>query len=221
MSKEDYMFTDAKNKFAKYGVDVEKALSEIKEYALSVHCWQGDDVLGFQNSGALTGGIQTTGNYPGRARNFAELKEDIDFAFSMMPGKKRLNLHAIYAVNDGNKTIDKLTIEDFKPWMSWAKENNVSLDFNPTFFSNPMVKDGLTLSSPDEEIRSFWVRHGKACREIASEFGKAQGNPSLCNIWIPDGMKDVPADRLGPRMRLKKSLDEIYSVKYPSENLNG
>lgn len=219
MSKEDYMFTDAKNKFAKYGVDVEKALSEIKEYALSVHCWQGDDVLGFQNSGALTGGIQTTGNYPGRARNFAELKEDIDFAFSMMPGKKRLNLHAIYAVNDGNKTIDKLTIEDFKPWMSWAKENNVSLDFNPTFFSNPMVKDGLTLSSPDEEIRSFWVRHGKACREIANEFGKAQGNPSLCNIWIPDGMKDVPADRLGPRMRLKKSLDEIYSVKYPSENL--
>ena len=213
------MFEEAKKKFEKYGVDVDKALDTLAKAQISVHCWQGDDVIGLQNGGALTGGIQATGNYPGRARNFEELKGDIDFAFSLMPGKKRLNLHAIYGVSEKPVPMDRISIKEFEPWMAWAKEKGVALDFNPTFFSNPMVKDGFTLSSPDEEVRAFWVRHGKACRKIASEFGKRQGSPALCDVWIPDGLKDVPADRLGPRMRLKKSLDEIYSVKYPAEEI--
>lgn len=213
------MFEEAKKKFEKYGVDVDKALDTLAKAQISVHCWQGDDVIGLQNGGALTGGIQATGNYPGRARNFEELKGDIDFAFSLMPGKKRLNLHAIYGVSEKPVPMDQISIKEFEPWMAWAKEKGVALDFNPTFFSNPMVKDGFTLSSPDEEVRAFWVRHGKACRKIASEFGKRQGSPALCDVWIPDGLKDVPADRLGPRMRLKKSLDEIYSVKYPAEEI--
>lgn len=211
------MFEESKKKFERYGIDVEKALESLAKASISVHCWQGDDVIGLQNGGALTGGIQATGNYPGRARNFDELKADIDFAFSMMPGTKRLNLHAIYGVSEKPVSMDEISIKEFEPWMAWAKENGVALDFNPTFFSNPMVKDGFTLSSPDEEVRSFWVKHGKACRAIAAEFGKRQGSPSLCNVWIPDGLKDVPADRLGPRMRLKKSLDEIYSVKYSKD----
>lgn len=213
------MYSEAKKKFAAIGVDTDQAIKTLKDLAISVHCWQGDDVLGFQNGGALSGGIQTTGNYPGRARNFAELKQDIEEAFSLMPGKKRLNLHAIYAVTEKPVAMDQLTPKDFKAWMDWSKEKAVPLDFNPTFFSNPMVKDGLTLSSPDETTREFWVRHGKACRAIADAFGKAQGSPSLCNIWIPDGLKDIPADRLGPRLRLKQSLDEIYSVKYSKNDI--
>ncbi len=211
------MFEESKKKFERYGIDVEKALESLAKAPISVHCWQGDDVIGLQNGGALTGGIQTTGNYPGRARNFDELKADIDFAFSMMPGTKRLNLHAIYGVSEKPVPMDEISIKEFEPWMAWSKENGIALDFNPTFFSSPMMKDGLTLSSPDEKTRSFWVKHGKACRAIAAEFGKRQGSASLCNVWIPDGLKDVPADRLGPRMRLKKSLDEIYSVKYSKD----
>jgi L-rhamnose isomerase len=153
------MYSEAKKKFAAYGVDTDQAIKTLKNLAISVHCWQGDDVLGFQNGGALSGGIQTTGNYPGRARNFAELKQDIEEAFSLMPGKKRLNLHAIYAVTEKPVPMDQLTPKDFKAWMDWSKEKAVPLDFNPTFFSNPMVKDGLTLSSPDEEeaiLGSAW-----------------------------------------------------------------
>lgn len=213
------MFEESKKKFERYGVDVEKALDTLKNAPISVHCWQGDDVIGLQKGGALTGGIQATGNYPGRASNFEELKADIDFAFSLMPGKKRLNLHAIYGVSEKPVPMDQISTKEFEPWMEWAKEKGVALDFNPTFFSNPMVKNGFTLSSPDEEVRSYWVRHGKACRAIAAEFGKRQGSPALCDVWIPDGLKDVPADRLGPRMRLKKSLDEIYSVKYSKDVL--
>lgn len=213
------MFEESKKKFERYGVDVEKALETLKNAPISVHCWQGDDVIGLQNGGALTGGIQATGNYPGRASNFEELKADIDFAFSLMPGKKRLNLHAIYGVSEKPVPMDQISIKEFEPWMEWAKEKGVALDFNPTFFSNPMVKNGFTLSSPDEEVRSYWVRHGKACRAIAAEFGKRQGSPALCDVWIPDGLKDVPADRYGPRMRLKKSLDEIYAVKYSKDVL--
>lgn len=213
------MYSEAKKQFAAFGIDTDEAIKTLKTLAISVHCWQGDDVLGFQNGGALSGGIQTTGNYPGRARNFAELKQDIEEAFSLMPGKKRLNLHAIYALTEKPVPMDQLTPKDFQAWMDWSKEKAVPLDFNPTFFSNPMVKDGLTLSSPDEKTRQFWVRHGKACRAIADAFGKAQGSPSLCNIWIPDGLKDVPADRLGPRLRLKKSLDEIYAIKYSKNDI--
>lgn len=210
-------FEETKKRYASVGVDVEKALERLAMIPVSMHCWQGDDVHGFLSDGELSGGIQTTGNYPYRARNFKELIADIDFAFSLIPGKKRINLHAIYAVLKEKKDVDELTTEDFRPWIDWAKEKGVGIDFNPTLFSHPMVKNGLTLSSPDENVRKFWIRHVKACRKIAADIGKEQGSPCLNNLWIPDGLKDVPGNRLAPRMRLKESLDEIYAVKYPAE----
>lgn len=210
-------FEEAKKIYREAGVDVEKALERLSLIPVSMHCWQGDDVKGFLSDGELSGGIQTTGNYPYRARNFEELTADMDFAFSLIPGKKRINLHAIYAILTEKKDVDELTIEDFRPWIEWAKKRNVGIDFNPTLFSHPMVKNGLTLSSPDENVRKFWIKHIKACRKIAAEIGKEQGSPCLNNLWIPDGLKDVPGNRLTPRMRLKASLDEIYAVKYPKE----
>lgn len=210
-------FEEAKKIYREAGVDVEKALERLSLIPVSMHCWQGDDVKGFLSDGELSGGIQTTGNYPYRARNFEELTADMDFAFSLIPGKKRINLHAIYAILTEKKDVDELTVEDFRPWIEWAKKRNVGIDFNPTLFSHPMVKNGLTLSSPDENVRKFWIKHVKACRKIAAEIGKEQGSPCLNNLWIPDGLKDVPGNRLTPRMRLKSSLDEIYAVKYPKE----
>ncbi len=210
-------FDEAKKIYREAGVDVEKALGRLSHIPVSMHCWQGDDVKGFLSDGELSGGIQTTGNYPYRARNFEELTADMDFAFSLIPGKKRINLHAIYAILTEKKDVDELTIEDFGPWIEWAEKRNVGIDFNPTLFSHPMVKNGLTLSSPDEDVRKFWIKHVKACRKIAAEIGKEQGSPCLNNLWIPDGLKDVPGNRLTPRMRLKASLDEIYAVKYPKE----
>lgn len=207
----------AKQEYAAFGVDTEQAIKRLSAIPVSLHCWQGDDVQGFLNKDALSGGIQTTGNYPGKARNFEELKKDLEVAFSLIPGKKRLNLHAIYAVSDKKVELDKLTIKEFEPWLDWALPKGIAIDFNPTFFSHPMVKDGLTLSSPDKKVRDFWIAHAKACRAIAAEIGKRQGSPCLHNTWIPDGLKDVPSDRLAPRMRLKESLDEIFSVKYPKE----
>lgn len=206
-------FDGAKEIFAKFGVDAENALKKLAEIPVSVHCWQGDDVLGFEGAESLSGGIQTTGNYPGRARNFEEVKSDLAFCFSKMPGKIRLNVHACYAVlgeDLGKVDRDAYTAKYFQPWVDFAKKEGLDgIDFNPTFFAHPMVKDGLTLSSPDEEVRKFWVRHGKKCLEIAAYLGKEFGKPCLVNIWIPDGFKDVPADRLTPRLRLKQSLDEI------------
>lgn len=210
-------FEEAKKIYREAGVDVEKALERLSLIPVSMHCWQGDDVKGFLSDGELSGGIQTTGNYPYRARNFEELTADMDFAFSLIPGKKRINLHAIYAILTEKKDVDELTVEDFRPWIDWAEKRNVGIDFNPTLFSHPMVKNGLTLSSPDENVRKFWIKHVKACRKIAAEIGKEQGSPCLNNLWIPDGLKDVPGNRLTPRMRLKASLDEIYAVKYPKE----
>lgn len=210
-------FEEAKKIYREAGVDVEKALERLSLIPVSMHCWQGDDVKGFLSDGELSGGIQTTGNYPYRARNFEELTADMDFAFSLIPGKKRINLHAIYAILTEKKDVDELTVEDFRPWIEWAEKRNVGIDFNPTLFSHPMVKNGLTLSSPDENVRKFWIKHVKACRKIAAEIGKEQGSPCLNNLWIPDGLKDVPGNRLTPRMRLKASLDEIYAVKYPKE----
>ena len=204
----------AAEKYAAYGVDVYKAIETLKNIPVSVHCWQGDDVLGFENSGALTGGIQTTGNYPGRARTAEELMADYDFALKLMPGKKRINLHAIYAITDKPVDRDKLEGKHFDKWIEFANERGLGIDFNPTFFSSPMMKDGLSLSSPDEEVRQYWVRHGKACRKIAQYIAEKTNSYVLNNIWIPDGFKDVPADRLGPRLRLKKSLDEILEEKY-------
>ena len=205
----------AKEKYAKIGVDTEKALDTLKDISVSIHCWQGDDVGGFDSTDALSGGIQATGNYPGKATTPEELMADIDKAFSLIPGKKKLNLHACYAIFDGEHVDrDKIQPKHFEKWVKFAKERNMGLDFNPTFFSHPMVKDNLTLSSPDETVRKFWVEHGKRCIEISEYFANETGVPCVMNIWIPDGYKDIPADRLGPRARFKKSLDEILSVPY-------
>ena len=209
-------YESAREQYAAWGVDTEKAIETLRQVPISIHCWQGDDVRGLEGGGAaLSGGIQTTGDYPGRARNFEELTADFLKAASLIPGKKRISLHASYAVFDGCAPVDRDALEPkhFEKWAAFAKENGLGVDFNPTFFSHPMVKDNLTLSSPDEEVRRFWVRHGIQCRRISAYFAKELGSPVLCNVWIPDGFKDIPADRLGPRERLKKSLDEIFSEK--------
>ena len=208
-------FDEAKKMYASLGVDAEAAIEQLKDVCISVHCWQGDDVGGFDSPEALSGGIQTTGNYPGKARTPAELMADIDKAFSLMPGKKKLNLHACYAIFDGAPVgRDQLEPKHFKAWVDYAKARNLGIDFNPTFFAHPMVKDNLTLSSPDETVRRYWVEHGKACIRISEYFAEETGVPCVMNIWIPDGYKDIPADRLGPRARFRKSLDEILSIPY-------
>ena len=216
MSKGNARYESAKEMYAAMGVDTEAAIAKAAEIPVSVHCWQGDDVLGFEGAGALTGGIQTTGNYPGRASTPEQLMADIRKAFSLMPGKKRLNLHASYAIlgdDEGRVDRDGYTYKYFEPWVSFAKELGMDgIDFNPTFFAHPRMKDGLTISSPDEETRKFWVEHGKRSLEIAAEMGKAFGKPCLVNIWAPDGYKDVPADRLGPRLRMAASIDEMLTV---------
>ena len=210
-------FESAKATYAAMGVDVEAALAKAKDKAISIHCWQGDDVAGFdQKDGRAGDGIQTTGNYPGRARTFEELTADFKKAASLIPGKKRINLHASYAVFADGEWVDRDKIEyrHFEKWVEFARENGYGIDFNPTCFSHPMVTDGLTLSSPIESVRRFWIEHCKACRKISNEIGAQLGDKVLNNIWIPDGFKDVPADRMGPRMRLKASLDEIFAEKY-------
>lgn len=209
-------YESAKAIYARYGVDTEKALDTLSGITVSLHCWQGDDVTGFDSRQALSGGIQATGNYPGKARNPEELMRDIDMALSLIPGKKKLNLHASYAIFDDGDFADrdKIRPAHFAKWVKFAKDRGLGLDFNPTFFSHPMVKDNLTLSSPDEEVRRFWVEHGKRCVEISEYFANETGIPCVMNIWIPDGYKDIPADRLSPRARFKKSLDEILSVPY-------
>lgn len=208
-------YIEAKEKYAKLGVDTDKAIETLKDIPISVHCWQGDDVTGFDSRESLSGGIQTTGNYPGKARTPEELMADIDKAMSLMPGKKKLNLHASYAIFDGEAVgRDKLEPKHFEKWVHFAKERNMGLDFNPTFFSHPMVKDNLTLSSTDENVRQYWVNHGKACLKIAEYFANETGVTCVMNIWIPDGYKDIPADRIGPRERFKKSLDEILATPY-------
>lgn len=213
------MYENAKKYYANFGVDVEEAIEKLRDVTISIHCWQGDDVTGFDSREALSGGIQATGNYPGKATTPQELMDDIDKAFSLMPGKKKLNLHASYAILTKEKGRDEIEPEDFAPWVEFAKKHGWGLDFNPTFFSHPMVKDNLTLSSPDEEVRAYWVRHGKQCVKIADYFAKETGQPSVMNIWIPDGYKDIPADRLGPRARYKKSLDEILDTPYDKDNV--
>ena len=209
-------FEESVKIYQKYGVDVEKALETVKNIPIALHCWQGDDVLGFEGAGALTGGIQTTGNYVGRARTPEELMADMELAMKLCPGKKKINVHASYAImNDENRADrDALKPEHFKPWVDFAKKFNAGIDFNPTYFSHPKVKDGLTLTSPDEETRKFWIEHGKRCVEISEYFAKETGVPCVMNIWIGDGFKDVPADRMGPRLRYKDSLEQILSVPY-------
>ena len=205
--------------FSKYGVDAKQALKALKKVVISIHCWQLDDVSGFENNGPLTGGIQSTGNHPGKARNFKELTADLEQAMKYIPGKKKVNLHSIYQTG---KIVDRkdIGIDQFKLWVDWAKKNNVGLDYNPTFFSSPMVKEGLTLSSPDKEVRDYWIEHAINSLKITEYFGKELHQKALCNIWIPDGLKDNPADRMGPRARLKDSLDQILSYKYDKKYMD-
>lgn len=205
----------AKKDYEKHGIDVDKVLSDLQKVKISIHCWQGDDVTGFEVSqNGLSGGIAATGNYPGKARNPEELRQDLDKALSLIPGKHKVNLHAIYAETNGQYVErDELKPEHFQNWVNWAKERGLGLDFNPTIFSHPKASEGLTLSHPDEEIRNFWIRHAIASRKIGEYFGKELGQTCLTNIWIPDGFKDIPSDRLGPRKRLKDSLEKILAEK--------
>ena len=212
-------YEDAKLRYATLGIDTEKAIETLSAKAISMNCWQGDDVTGFDNpDGGAGNGIQATGDYPGRARNFEELKADFLQAAALIPGRKRINLHACYAVFDEAHPWvdrDKLTYEHFAPWVDFARENSLGIDFNPTIFSHPMMKDGLSLSSPDETVRRFWIDHSIACRRIAERIGQELDDQVLNNVWIPDGYKDIPSDRLGPRLRLKAALDEIFAEKCP------
>ncbi|MBQ9968696.1 MAG: L-rhamnose isomerase [Oscillospiraceae bacterium] len=211
-------FESAKQIYQSFGIDVDKAMAAASAMPISIHCWQGDDVVGFDNpQGGAGNGIQTTGSYPGRARDFEELKQDFLKACSCIPGRKRINIHACYAVfTDGWADRDKLEYRHFAPWVDFAKAHGFGIDFNPTVFSHPMIKDGLSLSSPHENVRSFWVEHCIRCREIAQKIGEALDDTALCNIWIPDGYKDIPSDRLTPRLRLKESLDRILEKPLPN-----
>ena len=204
----------AVERYAAIGVDVEKAMEQLQNVQLSLHCWQADDVTGFESTGELTGGIQATGNYPGKARNIDELRADILKAASLIPGNHRLNLHEIYG-DFGGKFVDRDQVEPahFESWMQWAEENGMKLDFNSTSFSHPKSGD-LTLSNPDEEIRSFWIEHTKRCRAVAEEMGKRQGDPCIMNLWVHDGSKDITVNRMKYRALLKDSLDQIFEVKY-------
>jgi L-rhamnose isomerase len=206
-------FEYASRVFEDHGVDVKKAMRECAAIPVSMHCWQGDDVTGCESaSGGASGGIATTGNYPGRATGGDELRADLDQSLKLIPGTKKLNLHASYA-EKGGRAIDRdaYTIELFQNWLDWAKSKGLGLDFNPTYFSHPKAESGFTLSSADKSVREFWIEHGKRCREIAEGFGKALGQTSLVNFWMPDGYKDVPADTAAPRARMLESLDAIFA----------
>ena len=215
--KEEYItsaYRAAQARFQELGVDTEAAMAQLAQTPISMHCWQGDDVRGFESPDvALSGGIQTTGNYPGAAKTPAQLRADMEQAFAMIPGKKRINLHAIYLDCEEKVERDQLEPKHFASWVEWAKQQKVGLDFNPTLFSHPLADDGFTLSHPDEKVRQFWIDHVKVCRKISAYFGKELGSPSVMNIWIPDGMKDQTFDRLAPRQRLLAALDEAISEK--------
>jgi len=207
-------YAQAQAAYAAYGVDTEAVLQRLATVPLSLHCWQGDDVGGFEKPNAeLTGGgIQVTGNYPGKARTLAELRQDLDKVFSLLPGKHRLNLHACYADLGGKKVErDAYTVAHFQSWIEWCKERGLGLDFNPTLFGHPLSDDGFTLSHRDAGVRRFWIDHSIACRKIGAEMGRQLGTPTVTNIWIPDGSKDLPVDRKGPRQRLEASLDAVFA----------
>jgi L-rhamnose isomerase len=203
-----------RQRYAELGVETEKAIERLAGMAISLHCWQGDDVGGFESSEGLSGGgLVATGAYPGKARTADELREDIEKTMSLIPGKHRLNLHAMYVETAGKVDRNELEAEHFETWIDWAKTNGLGMDFNGTFFSHPKAESGFTLSNADEAIRKFWVEHGIACRHIGAAMGKELSTPCVTNLWIPDGYKDIPTDRKGPRQRLRKSLDEIFAEK--------
>ena len=209
-------YSNAQEQYASIGVDTEAALERLKNIPISIHCWQGDDVAGFENSdGALGSGLAVTGNYPGRARTPDELRQDLEKALSLIPGDHRLNLHAIYLESDAPVARDQIETKHFQGWIDWCKSQNLGLDFNPSCFSHPLADDGFTLSSPDAGKRQFWIDHCKAARLIANDMGAQLGSSAVTNIWVPDGYKDTPADRLAPRQRLKDSMDEILKEATP------
>lgn len=211
-------YEEAKSKYASIGVDTDAVLKKLSEVKISMHCWQGDDVKGFLTpDGELTGGIMATGNYPGAAHTPDQLRQDLEKAYSLIPGKHKLNLHAIYLDTDEAVDLNEIEPKHFEKWVAWAKEQGVGLDFNPTFFSHPMMKDGLTLAHPDKEVRDFWIEHGKRARKIAEYMGKEIGQTCIDNFWMPDGMKDNPIDRYSPRKRMMESLDEIFSEEISEE----
>ncbi|MEC0173975.1 L-rhamnose isomerase [Paenibacillus favisporus] len=215
-------YEDAKTLYSQHGIDVDQALEKLAQIKISLHCWQGDDVRGFLFRDAeLSGGIAVTGSYPGRAATPDQLRDDLEKALSLIPGKHKVNLHAIYADTEEKVDLDELEPRHFQRWVDWAKDQGLGLDFNPTYFSHPKAADGFTLSHADEEIRQFWIRHGKASRRIAEHFGRELGQPCVTNSWVPDGYKDTPVDRLSPRQRLCDSLDEIFSEEIdPSYNID-
>ncbi|MBN2666012.1 MAG: L-rhamnose isomerase [Bacteroidales bacterium] len=212
----------AKAQYADLGIDTDKVIEQMNDVVISLHCWQTDDVGGFEKEGAELGGggIQATGNYPGKAKTITQMRDDLDKVMSLLPGRQRLSLHAIYG-EFGGKLVDRdqIEVKHFQGWIDWAKKRKIGLDFNCTCFSHPLSDDGYTLSSKNPKIRKFWIEHNKRCRSIAAEMGKQLGTPSVHNLWIPDGSKDTPVDRAGIRKLLKKSLDEIFSVKYPKKYL--
>ncbi|WP_417067789.1 L-rhamnose isomerase [Niveibacterium terrae] len=210
-------YNEARTRFAEIGIDTEAALTALDAIPVSMHCWQGDDVVGFEFPDvALSGGIQTTGNYPGKAHTAEELRSDAEAAMALIPGRKRFNLHALYIDSDEKVSRDKIEPKHFERWVAWAKSRGLGLDFNPSCFSHPKFVDGMTLAHPDPAIRRFWIDHCIASRRISDYFGQELGTKSVMNIWIPDGMKDQPADRLAPRQRLLDALDEIMSANVPA-----
>lgn len=211
----DARYQSAKEIYSKIGVDCDKAIKKLMNFPISMHCWQGDDVVGFDGSDSLSGGIQTTGNYPGKARNYKELMSDIEKALSLVPGKHRINLHASYGIFDDGERVERNKLEPrhFTKWVEFAKKHGLALDFNPTMFAHPFA-EGLTLSNPDKHIRNYWIEHCQACIHISEYFATELNSHCLMNIWIPDGLKDVPSDRLGPRKYFKESLDKILSINY-------
>ena len=212
----------AKVRYAELGVDADKAIEHLGQISISMHCWQGDDVSGFENPDAeLVGGIMATGNYPGKARTPDELRGDLDKAYSLIPGKHRLNLHATYLDTDEKVKRNEIEPKHFKSWVDWSTQNGISLDFNPTCFSHPLADDGFTLAHQDADVRQFWIEHCIAARKVGASFGEAQGNPCFTNVWIPDGYKDMPVDRYSPRQRLKESLDAVFQEDLnPEHNLD-
>jgi len=215
MSGIEQAYQLAKQRYADLGVDTDKAMQRLAKVKISLHCWQGDDVGGFESASGLTdGGILATGNYPGKARTPEQLRADADVAFRLIPGKHRFSLHAIYLESGGKKVErDEIAPEHFQGWIDWAKQKGLGLDFNPTYFSHPKASDGFTLSSANEETRKFWIRHGIACRKVAEQMGRQLGSASVVNFWMPDGYKDIPVDRLAPRVRMTDSLDRIFAQK--------
>jgi len=217
----DKAYEAAQQRYSELGVDTGKAIERLSKTAISLHCWQGDDVGGFESSISTLsgGGLVATGAYPGKARSACELRADLEKAMSLIPGKHRLNLHAMYAETAGKVGRNELAAEHFAAWIDWAKTNGLGMDFNGTFFSHPKAESGFTLSSADEGVRKFWVEHGIACRKIGAAMGKELGTACVTNLWIPDGYKDIPVDRKGPRQRLRKSLDEIFAEKIDENHL--